>query len=58
MWAWNLWGDAFGSVTGKNETGIGSTKLSVSALSNISMSFEKWLLAGYLLEVATNCAIL
>ena len=34
------------------------TKLSVSAIVNVSMSVEKWILTGYLLKVAANCAIL
>ena len=34
------------------------TKLSASALSNVSMSVEKWIRNGYLLNVATKCVIL
>ena len=34
------------------------TKSSVVAIFNVSMSAEKWLLTGYLLKLAANCAIL
>ena len=34
------------------------TKLRVSAILNVSILVEKWLLTGYLLKVALNCAIL
>ena len=34
------------------------TKLSVSVILNGSVSVENWLLSGYSLKVATNCAIL
>ena len=42
-------GHVLGSMTGKNKTddGSGKTKLSVSAMLNISMFVEKWLLTGY-----------
>ena len=33
-------------------------KLNVSAVSNVSVSVEKWLLTGYLLKLAAKCAIL
>ena len=59
LWAWILWGNVIGSVTGKTETGGGvKSTLSVSAIFNVSTPVEKWLLTEYILKVTSNCAIL
>ena len=54
------WGDRSEVRQGKSRLMKASdqTKLSVSVLSNVSMSVEKWLRNGYLLKVFNKCDIL
>ena len=53
-WAcWEVWQGKLRLAVTSNQT-----KLRVSAIFNVSMSVEKWLLNGYLLKVAANCVIL